>query len=156
MHSYCGFIPEEPVARSLDGAAAVRSETQFAPRILLYSHDTFGLGNIRRTLLISEALAQALPGAAVPIVAGSPVIHALRIPDHIDCIKLPCLDRVAAERYEPRFLSAWSAEVKRMRRENPRRAAPRFAADLVIADKRPAGVDDELLRTLPALHHVAL
>ena len=27
-----------------------------APKVLLYSHDTFGLGNIRRTLLLSQAL----------------------------------------------------------------------------------------------------
>jgi len=32
-----------------------------APKVLLYSHDTFGLGNIRRTLLLAESLADACP-----------------------------------------------------------------------------------------------
>ena len=31
-----------------------------APKVLFYSHDTFGLGNIRRTLL-SQALAEEYP-----------------------------------------------------------------------------------------------
>lgn len=69
-----------------------------APKILLYSHDTLGLGNIRRTLLLAETIRGAFPTAAVLIVTGSPVIHALRIPERIDYIKLPCLDRVDADR----------------------------------------------------------
>src|SRR5205823_11083076 len=38
-----------------------------APKVLLYSHDTFGLGNIRRTLLLAEALGQAYPSASLLI-----------------------------------------------------------------------------------------
>ena len=41
------------------------------PKILLYSHDTFGLGNIRRTLLLAECLSQAgLLSAACLVDAG--------------------------------------------------------------------------------------
>src|SRR5437867_2341649 len=94
---------------------AVQSSRAIGPKILLYSHDTFGLGNIHRTLLVAEALTGALPAAAVLIVTGSPVIHALRIPDGMDYVKLPCLDRLAAERCQPRFLSSWSDDVKRLR-----------------------------------------
>jgi len=125
-----------------------------SPKFLLYSHDTFGLGNIHRTLLVAEALTTALPGAAVLIVTGSPVIHALRIPDGMDYVKLPCLDRVAAERYQPRFLSSWSEDVKRMRRDIIRKAALGFAPDIVLVDKRAAGVDGELLGTLAALRRL--
>src|SRR5206468_3771847 len=144
---------ETPEAR-LATTEVSRVAPTSAPRILLYSHDTFGLGNIRRTLLLSEALTAAFPGAAVLIVTGSPVIHALRIPEGLDYVKLPCLDRVAAERYEPRFLSDWSSDVKRMRRAILHRAALGFHPDLVIVDKRPAGVDGELLATLPALRRL--
>ncbi len=79
-------------------------------KILLYSHDTFGLGNIRRTLLLTQDLVNQYPKAAILIVTGSPMIHAFRIPDGVDYIKLPCLDRVDAERYEPRFLLDCSQE----------------------------------------------
>jgi predicted glycosyltransferase len=31
------------------------------PKVLLYSHDTFGLGSIRHTLLLAESLAAPTP-----------------------------------------------------------------------------------------------
>ena len=41
------------------------------PRFLLYSHDTFGLGNIRRTLLLAQELIDQYPKAAVLLITGS-------------------------------------------------------------------------------------
>ncbi len=121
------------------------------PKILLYSHDTAGLGNIRRTLLLAEAFATAYPSGAVLVVTGSPVIHAYRIPDGVDYVKLPSLDRVAAERYEPRFLRAWCEEVRSTRRQILEHSILGFAPDLLLVDKRPAGIDNELLPSLRAL-----
>ena len=122
-----------------------------SPKVLLYSHDTFGLGNIRRTLLLSQDLRAQYPKASILIVTGSPMIHAFRIPDGIDYIKLPCLDRVDADRYQPRFLSACKAEVFRTRRAILSRSITSFVPDLVIVDKRPSGVDGELVDALRAL-----
>ena len=136
--------------RALARAECVAHAAQ-APKILLYSHDTAGLGNIRRTLLLAEAFASAYPRGAVLVVTGSPVIHAYRIPDGVDYVKLPSLDRVAAERYEPRFLAAWSDEVRRTRREILDRTLLGFAPDLLLVDKRPAGIDGELIPALSAL-----
>lgn len=120
-------------------------------KILLYSHDTFGLGNIRRTLLLTQDLTNEYPKAAILVVTGSPMIHAFRIPEGVDYIKLPCLDRVEPERYEPRFLFDCSEEMKRTRRAILEKSVLGFAPDLMIVDKRPAGVDGELLETLRAL-----
>jgi predicted glycosyltransferase len=141
------------IDRAESALADLRAES-FRPKILLYSHDTFGLGNIHRTLLLSDALRRAFPGAAVLIITGSPVIHALRIPAAIDYLKLPSLDRVAADRYEPRFLSTLANEVKGMRRAIIRRAALGFDPDIMIVDKRPLGVDGELAGTLSALRRL--
>ncbi len=44
-------------------------------RFLLYSHDTFGLGHIRRALSLAEYFTSALPDAQVLIVTGSPFAH---------------------------------------------------------------------------------
>jgi predicted glycosyltransferase len=118
------------------------------PKILLYSHDTFGLGNIRRTLLLAQELIEQYPGAAILLVTGSQMIHSFRIPDGVDYVKLPCLDRVDAERYEPRFLSAWSEEVKRTRSAILEKSILGFEPNLMIVDKRPSGVDGELTDTL--------
>jgi predicted glycosyltransferase len=121
------------------------------PRILLYSHDTFGLGNIRRTLLLAQELIAQYPKAAVLLITGSQMIHSFRIPEGMDYIKLPCLDRIDAEKYESRFLLECSDAVKRTRSAIIERAVLGFAPDLMIVDKRPAGVDGELSETLAAL-----
>lgn len=121
------------------------------PKILLYSHDTFGLGNIRRTLLLSQALREEFPHAAILIVTGSPVIHAFHIPEGIDYIKLLCLDRIEADHYEPRFLNGWTNEVREMREAILSKAILGFCPDLMIVDKRPSGVDGELLEALQTL-----
>jgi predicted glycosyltransferase len=120
-------------------------------RILLYSHDTFGLGNIRRTLLLAQELIDQFPKAAVLLVTGSQMIHSFRIPEGVDYVKLPCLDRIDAERYESRFLLDCSEAVKSTRSAIIERTVLGFAPDLMIVDKRPAGVDGELYDTLIAL-----
>ena len=122
-----------------------------SPKIVLYSHDTFGMGNIRRTLLLSQEFISEYPGASILIITGSPMIHAFRIPKGIDYIKLPCLDRFAAEQYAPRYLSSCAEEVKQTREAILKESVLRFNPDLMVVDKRAAGVDGELLPTLDAL-----
>jgi len=125
--------------------------TTLRPKILLYSHDTFGLGNIRRTLLLAEELRTQYEGAAILIVTGSPMIQAFRIPAGVDYVKLPCLDRTDSERYEPRFLRHCTNEIKRTRCAILRNTVLGFNPDLMIVDKRAGGVDGELLPALRAL-----
>ena len=120
-------------------------------RILLYSHDTFGLGNIRRTVLLAQELINQYPKAAVLLITGSQMIHSFRIPEGVDYVKLPCLDRIDAERYESRFLLDCSEAVKSTRSAIIERTVLGFEPDLMIVDKRPAGVDGELHDTLTAL-----
>lgn len=122
------------------------------PKILIYSHDAYGLGNIRRTLLLAETLREEFVDAAILLVTGSPVIHSFRIPDRVDYIKLPCLDRVKADTYEPLYLGHHGAVVKQMRQDMLHRSILNFAPDLMIVDKRPGGIDNELVQTLEALH----
>jgi predicted glycosyltransferase len=122
-----------------------------SPKIVLYSHDTFGMGNIRRTLLLSQEFITDYQGASILIITGSPMIHAFRIPEGIDYIKLPCLDRFEAEQYAPRYLPGCPEEVKDTREAILRESVLRFNPDLMVVDKRAAGVDGELLPTLHAL-----
>ena len=122
-----------------------------SPKIVLYSHDTFGMGNIRRTLLLSQEFITEYPGASILIITGSPMIHAFRIPSGIDYIKLPCLDRLQAEQYAPRYLPGCGEEVKETREAVLKESVLRFNPDLMVVDKRAAGIDGELLPTLHAL-----
>lgn len=142
--------------RDSDAARRLAAARLATPKILLYSHDTFGLGNIRRTLLLAQELSEQYTGAAILMVTGSQMVHSFRIPEGVDYVKLPCLDRVDAERYEPRFLRSWSEEVKRTRSAILEKSVLGFEPDLMIVDKRPAGVDGELAATLEEIRRKRL
>lgn len=120
-------------------------------RILVYSHDTFGLGNIRRMLEVSRHLAQSSTEVSVLVITGSPMLHAFRIPERIDYVKLPCLARDTAGHYGARTLATSLAETVRLRANLIRSAIADFAPDLILVDKKPFGVEDELAGALQAL-----
>ena len=54
--------------------AAIRLDVRRRGRVLIYSHDTFGLGHLRRSRAIANALVEEHPGLSVIILSGSPVI----------------------------------------------------------------------------------
>lgn len=113
-------------------------------RILVYSHDTFGLGNIRRMLEISKHLAASDPDVSILIISGSPMLHAFRIPERIDYIKLPCLTRTTRGGYEVKFLQSSYEDIMRLRANIILSAVLDFAPDLILVDKKPFGVGNEL------------
>jgi predicted glycosyltransferase len=143
------------VGRADHATPAAWAASRARPKILLYSHDTFGLGNIRRSLLLGELFASAYPGAAILLVTGSPMIHAFTLPRQLDYVKLPCVNRVTAEEYQPRFLTDCAEEVRETRSAILKQSVVMFRPDLMIVDKRAAGIDGELLPALKALRRLA-
>lgn len=120
-------------------------------RILFYSHDAYGLGNIRRTLAISERLTQEIPNLSVLILTGSPLIHALRIPEKVDYIKLPCLTRDKRETFSPKYWDMSLKELMRFRSDLILSSIKSFNPNLMVVDKKPLGIKRELLETLKFL-----
>lgn len=120
-------------------------------RVLIYSHDTFGLGNIRRMLEVARHLTESAPDVSVLVVTGSPMLHAFRIPARIDYIKLPCLARNVDGRYSARSLELSLDGTVRLRANLIRSAIADFAPDAIIVDKKPFGVEDELAGALSEL-----
>ncbi|MBI4674866.1 MAG: hypothetical protein HY741_24765 [Chloroflexi bacterium] len=121
------------------------------PRILLYSHDTFGLGHLRRTLAIAHQLARVLPEASQLLVTGSMVAGAFALPPKLDLIKLPALSKHSDGRYKARALRLSLSQIIAWRKQMILQAVQLFAPDLVLVDKTPAGVEGELV---PALRHL--
>lgn len=122
-------------------------------RLLIYSHDTFGMGNIRRMHAISRGLLEWFPQSSVLLVTGSPVIHSLRpecLP-RMDYVKLPCLTRTDRGEYSARYLDTSAAELIRLRSELILATVTNFAPDVLIVDKKPRGVSGELGPTLDYL-----
>lgn len=124
---------------------------QFMRRIFIYCHDAFGMGNARRMMAISAHLARSLPHANLLLASGSPVIHGFRLPDRVDYIKLPAVARTDREQYATRYLTTAIADTIRLRSALLRAAVQDFAPDLVLVDKKPFGIMDELR---PALHYL--
>jgi predicted glycosyltransferase len=120
-------------------------------RILIYSHDTYGLGNIRRMATIAEALVKGDSSANVLIITGSPMLHAFRLHPRIDYVKLPCLNRTDVGRYEVKHLAISQDSARRMRASIIAAAAIDFDPDILLTDKKPLGVMRELEPTLQIL-----
>ena len=120
-------------------------------RILIYSHDTFGLGNIRRMLEVARHLVESSAEVSVLVVTGSPMLHAFRIPPRVDYLKLPCLARDTAGHYGARFLDLSLGHTVKLRANLIRSAVADYAPDLLLIDKKPFGVEDELCAAFEGL-----
>lgn len=120
-------------------------------RVLLYSHDGFGLGHLRRNLNVAGRLVRELPGSSVLVLAGLPGIPGLQLPDGVDLVKLPSIRKIATEAWEPRSLRVGDDRLRSMRRGLVVAAFESFDPDLVLVDYLPAGVWGELVEPLQAL-----
>jgi len=119
-------------------------------RILVYSHDTFGLGNIRRMLAISQSLVAAFADVSVLIVTGSPMLQGFRVAPGIDYVKLPCLKRTQTGSYAAKSLNLDLQDTVRLRRNMITSVVADFAPHVILVDKKPFGVENELEPALQA------
>src|SRR5438045_9414703 len=58
-------------------------------RILIYSHDTFGLGHLRRCRVIAHALVERYKQLSVLILSGSPIIGSFDFRARVDFVRVP-------------------------------------------------------------------
>jgi predicted glycosyltransferase len=121
---------------------------QPAPRIALYSHDTMGLGHIRRNQLIAMALAAPPLNATVLLITGVREGGAFPMPEGIDSVVLPAYRKEADGAYASRSLHIGIDQLVEFRADLIDLALKRFQPDLFIADNVPGGALDELLPAL--------
>lgn len=122
-------------------------------RIALYSHDAMGMGHLRRNLLIAQTLAAALPRATILLASGAVEARAFALPPGVDCLTLPGMKKDLDEggRYQPRRLSIPTRQLLALRADALRASLLAFAPDVLIVDKQPLGMLDELAPALEAL-----
>ncbi|WP_434623681.1 glycosyltransferase family protein [Azospirillum sp. B2RO_4] len=118
------------------------------PRILLYSHDTFGLGHLRRSRTIAQALVSAFPDASALILTGSPVAGRFDFPERVDHVRLPGVVKLPDGGYTARNLGLPIEETAAIRAEIIRATARAFRPTLAIVDKEPTGLHGEFLPAL--------
>lgn len=122
-------------------------------RIMVYSHDAYGLGNIRRMLAICKSLLKSIPNLSILLVSGSPMLQSFRLPQGLDYIKLPCLNRGSSGEMAVKYLNADIESILNLRSELILAAAKNYQPDLVLVDKKPSGIRGELNSTINYLKH---
>jgi predicted glycosyltransferase len=120
-------------------------------RIAIYSHDTFGLGHLRRCRAIAQALAGQGPDAEVLLVTGSDLADAFDYRGNIEIVKIPSVVKLPSGRYAASDPATGLKDTLARRRAMIGRAMSDFRPDLFIVDKEPAGLLGEIEETLAYL-----
>ena len=121
-------------------------------RILLYSHDSQGLGHMRRNLAIAHHLARLIPsltgcGVSGLLVSGVPPDTRFPRPEGFDWLTIPGVMKVETG-YQPRHLAEPTHSLISLRSSLLKAALLSFAPDLVVIDRHIYGVWQELRKPL--------
>ncbi len=114
--------------------------------ILMYSHDTYGLGHIRRTMAIASQL--KAKGVNILIMTGSPLVGRFEFPEQIDFVRIPGMIKHSNEVYVPHSIKIDPIHAMTIRQSIIDATARSFQPDLFIVDKAPRGLKREILPTL--------
>lgn len=119
--------------------------------VLMYSHDTFGLGHLRRSRAIAHALVERSKQLNVLIVSGSSIAGAFDFRARVDFIKVPSVIKLYNGNYTSLAEHIDLGDTLHMRRAIIQSAAEIFRPDVFIVDKEPLGLKGELEPTLAYL-----
>jgi predicted glycosyltransferase len=120
-------------------------------RILIYSHDTFGLGHLRRCRTIAHSLVEGDKDLSVLILSGSPIIGSFDFRARVDFVRVPGVIKLRNGEYTSLNLHMQVEETLRLRSSIITHTAEIFKPDLFIVDKEPLGLRGEVLDTLELL-----
>jgi predicted glycosyltransferase len=119
-----------------------------APRILFYSHDSFGLGHLRRSLNLARRIVELVPGASAVVATGSPCATHFQVPPRVDLVKLPSVGKDHGGAYEPRALDLSMERFVALRRGLLETLWDGFRPHLFVVDHQVTGLFDEVLGLL--------
>jgi predicted glycosyltransferase len=114
--------------------------------ILMYCHDTYGLGHIRRTMAIAEHL--RAKNINILILTGSPIVGRFPFPEQIDFVRIPGMIKKTNEEYLPLSIKINPQHALDIRKNIITSTAKAFQPQLFIVDKEPLGLKKEVLPTL--------
>jgi predicted glycosyltransferase len=114
------------------------------PRVMFYSHDTYGLGHARRTLSLAHALLGDEPRAQILVATGSPVLDRLSVNPGVQILQLKPVVKTGDESYESRDGSMDRRQVIEHRAAQLVGAVRFFQPDVLVVDHAPLGMKREL------------
>jgi predicted glycosyltransferase len=113
-------------------------------RIALYSHDTMGLGHMRRNLLLAEELVASPLRPNILLISGSREVSRFALARGIDVVSLPALYKDAESTYHARSLDVSLADLIAVRSATILGTLKAFEPDVFVVDNVPRGAVREL------------
>jgi predicted glycosyltransferase len=120
-------------------------------RILMYSHDTFGLGHLRRCRTIAHSLVGDYRGLNILIISGATIAGAFDYRARVDFVTVPSVIKLKDGEYTSMTGHVDLQETLKMRQAIIRQTAENFQPDIFIVDKEPLGLKGEVEETLQYL-----
>ncbi len=120
-------------------------------RILIYSHDSFGLGHLRRCRSIAHSLVGRYKGLSVLILSGSPIIGSFDFKARVDFVRIPGVIKLKDGEYTSLALHIDLEQTLQMRESIIYHTAETFKPDIFLVDKEPTGLQGEVTSTLEML-----
>lgn len=120
----------------------------------MYSHDTFGLGHLRRCRTIAHSLVENFQGISILIISGSAIAGAFDFRARVDFVKIPSVIKLRNGEYTSLAGHIDIGDTIRMRESIIRHTAETFNPDIFIVDKEPMGLHGELDETLAHLKSI--
>ncbi len=117
-------------------------------RVLIYSHDSFGLGHLRRCRTIAHSLVETDKDLSVLILSGSPIIGSFDFRARVDFVRVPGVIKLRNGEYTSLNLHLHIEETLRLRSSIITHTAEIFKPDILIVDKEPLGLRGEVQETL--------
>lgn len=120
-------------------------------RILIYSHDTFGLGHLRRCRALAHALVERNKHLSVLILSGSPIIGSFDFRARVDFVRIPGVIKLRNGEYTSLSQLVDTQQTLDMRESIIRHTAEIYDPHLMLVDKEPLGLRGEVKPTLEML-----
>jgi predicted glycosyltransferase len=119
--------------------------------VLIYSHDSFGLGHLRRCRAIAHAMVGDVDNLTVLILSGSPIIGSFDFRARVDFVRVPGVIKLRNGEYTALNLLLDTEQTMAMRASIIKHTADIFDPDILLVDKEPLGLRGEAKETLEML-----
>ena len=120
-------------------------------RILIYSHDSFGLGHLRRCREIAHSLVGCYESLSILILSGSPIIGSFDFRSRVDFVRVPGVIKLRNGDYTSLSLHMDIEKTMELRGSIIQHTAEVFDPDIFVVDKEPLGLRGEVEETLKIL-----
>ena len=127
------------------------ADDQAQYRVLIYSHDSFGLGHLRRCRTIAHSLVAHHKKLNVLILSGSPILGRFSFRSRVDFVRVPGIIKRRNGEYTSLNLDFHVEQTLALRASIIEHTARVFRPDLFLVDKEPLGLLGEVRSTLAHL-----